>query len=116
MTRSPPTHVTHAMPATFIVRPCLDDCGRPLIEFRGDHRAAGYPDVLALLDATLPGFAASLEPPVVDDFVWRCRFDGGEFELTDEGAGLFILPLADAHRVMETVAAALAGTGTFRRA
>jgi hypothetical protein len=103
-----------SLPA-FVVRPCLDGSGRPLIEFLGIHRAVDYPCVHALLAQSLPGFTSAGEQPIPDDFVWQCRFDGGEFELTEDWAGLFILPKGDAERVMATVADALVKTGAFQR-
>ena len=102
-------------PAEFVVRPCLDGSGRPLIEFRGDHRTGAYPQVLPALERGLPGFEATLQVPAPEDFVWQCRFDGGEFELCDDWNGLFILPKDDAGRVIETVAEALEKAAVFRR-
>jgi hypothetical protein len=103
-------------PAALRVRPCLDGSGSPLIEFLGNHCADGYPSLLALLDRALPGFAATAEQPMPEDFVWQCRFDGGEFELSEDWAGLFILPKDDADRVMALVADTLVQTGQFRHA
>ncbi len=101
--------------AEFVVRPSLDGSDRPLIEFRGDHRSDAYPDVLALLASSLPGFAASAGQPVLDDVVWHCAFAGGQFQLCDEWGGLFVSASSDHQHVIEAVAAALVHTGEFRR-
>lgn len=102
-------------PATFVVRPaCVS--GEPLIEFRGDHRAEGFPYVLGLLEKALPGFAATADPAVGEDVAWRCRFDGGRFELCDDWGGLFVHAQGDADRMVEAIAGVLVATGLFRRA
>jgi hypothetical protein len=101
--------------AEFVVRPSLDGSGRPLIEFRGDHRSGSYPDVLGVLASALPGFAASADAPVMDDVVWHCRYVGGAFDLCDDWGGLFVLAASDHERIIEAVAAALARTTAFRR-
>ncbi|WP_223904440.1 hypothetical protein [Rhodoferax lithotrophicus] len=99
----------------FVIRPALDGSGRPLIEFHGDHRSEKFPKVLSLLQQWLPEFRAHAEPPVCDDFIWKCSFSGGEFDLSDDWGGLFVIPKEQSEDVVSTVAAALENSGVFRR-
>lgn len=100
----------------FVIRPALDGSGRPLIEFCGDHREAGYPSVVTLLSQTLEGFACSAKCPALDEFVWQCHCPEGAFEVSDDWGGLFVIAKQDHARVIEAVASALENTKFFRRA
>ena len=100
---------------SFVVRPALDGSDLPLIEFLGDHRAPGYPQVVSLLGQTLVGFACRAEPSMPDDFVWRCRCSAGEFEISDDWAALFILARENHEQMIEAIAHALEKTSAFRR-
>jgi hypothetical protein len=104
-----------SVPAEFVVRPGHDDAARPLIEFRGDHRADGYPLLLRHLASALPGLEAATAPDFTDDHLWDCRFEGGAFEVSDDWGGLFIHATSDHARVIEAIAAALERSGAFRR-
>ena len=97
------------------MRPGYDEAAQPLIEFRGDHRADAYPPMLRLLATTLPGLQVTAQPDFTDDVVHDCLFDGGEFEVSDDWGGLFILARRDHARVIQAIAAALERTGDFRR-
>jgi hypothetical protein len=101
--------------AEFVVRPGFDEAAQPLIEFQGDHRADGFPPMLRLLASTLLGLEATAQPNFTDDHLWDCRFEGGEFEVSDDWGGLFILARRDHARVIEAIASALERTGVFRR-
>jgi hypothetical protein len=98
----------------FVVRPAYVS-GKPLIEFRGDHRSDSFPNVLALLERSLPEFQAQGSSPAPDDFVWVCSFSAGRFELLDDWGGLFVVPLTEVERVVYAVAAVLERSGAFRR-
>ena len=98
----------------FVVRPAYVS-GKPLIEFRGDHRSDSFPKVLALLERFLPEFQAQGSNPAPDDFVWVCSFSEGQFELSDDWGGLFVIPLTEAERVVSAVADVLERSGAFRR-
>ena len=100
----------------FVIRPALDGSARPLIEFCGDHREAGYPPVVTLLGQALEGFTCAAELPVLDDFVWQCHCPEGAFEVSDDWGGLFVMAKQDHARVIEAVADALEKTNRFRRA
>jgi hypothetical protein len=97
------------------VRPGYDEAAQPLIEFRGDHRADDYPRVMRVLASALPALEATAQPDLTDDYLWECRFEGGEFEVSDDWGGLFILARRDHARVIEAIAAALERSGAFRR-
>lgn len=98
----------------FVIRPGYGN-GAPLIEFLGDHRATFFPSVLGLLGEQLPSFSAKGEAPAPDDFLWACSYDAGQFELSDDWSGLFILPTTDPCSVVARVAEALEATGKFKR-
>lgn len=99
----------------FVVRPALDGSGKPLIEFLGNHRSENFPSVLTLLERELPEFTARGENPVLDDFIWKCTFAEGSFELSDDWGGLFVLPEENPENVVVVVAAALERSGHFCR-
>jgi len=101
--------------AEFVVRPGYGPGAHPLIEFRGDHRADGYPPMLQLLQSTLPGPQVTGDSNLCDDHVRGCRFEGGAFEVSDDWGGLFTLARRDHVRVIEAIAEALERTGVFRR-
>jgi hypothetical protein len=99
----------------FALRSAIGGSGGPVLKFLGDHRASGFPRVLAILESQLPGFRASGSWPTPDDFLWTCSYDGGSFELSDDWGGLFILPVSDAERVLAEVSEALVASGSFER-
>lgn len=70
--------------------------------------------MLTVLERELPGFKAYGEDPVLDDFIWKCTFAEGSFEISDDWGGLFILPKEFPDRVVTAVAAALERSGYFR--
>ena len=98
----------------FVVRPAYAS-GKPLIEFRGDHRSDSFPNVLALLERSLPEFQVQGSNPAPDDFVSVCSFSEGRFELSDDWGGLFVIPLTEVERVVSAVADVLERSGAFRR-
>lgn len=89
--------------------------GEPLIEFRGDHRAESFPQVLRILNERLPALIVSGSEPIPDDFIWSCSYKTGEFEVSDDWGGLFILPKSEHGKVVEEIGAALEASGQFRR-
>jgi len=97
----------------FVIRPDYS-AGKPLIEFRGNHRAPDFPSVLRLLEQALPGFNAKGEEPCPDEFVWTISYTGGEFELCDDWGGLFVLPRSNHDAVIADVSAALIVSGSFQ--
>ncbi|RDI96825.1 hypothetical protein DVT68_19930 [Dyella solisilvae] len=99
----------------FVVRSAVASSDRPTLKFLGDHRAPGFPGVLAILEGRLSGFRTSGSWPAPDDFLWTCSYDGGSFELSDDWGGLFILPLSAAERVLDEVSEALVASGSFER-
>jgi hypothetical protein len=99
----------------FTVRPAYTKPELPLIEFRGDHRADGFPSVLRILESALQGLSVTGTSPTPDDFLWVCQYAGGCFEISDDWGGLFITPLTNTAVVVEEVAAALVCSGLFKR-
>ena len=71
--------------------------------------------MIACLRAELEGFDVVGSEAVLDDFVSRCRYAGGEFEISDDWGGLFIIPRANHSSVVEDLAAALVRSGSFER-
>ena len=97
---------------TFIIRPGYST-GEPLIEFCGDHRATDFPSVIHLLGQQLANFSAKGSEPAPDDFLWSISYSGGEFEVSNDWGGLFILPKGNCTKVIADVSAALVASGAF---
>ena len=85
-----------------------------LIEFNGDHRADGFPDVFYILKNDLKPTKVSMEDYVTDDYVWVIEIESGIFELNDDWGGLFIIPKTNHKNVIDQVSRALVSSGSFK--
>jgi hypothetical protein len=97
----------------YLVRPA-PGAGGSLLEFRGDHRAPDYPNVLALLEPALVDCSVSqAHEPASEHICWNIQYAGGKFQLIDELGGLFILPLSNPEKVLSDVTRVLSFSDKF---
>lgn len=104
----------------FLIRPGYQR-GKLLIQFLGNHRSPGYPDVPALLAQALG--ASPVRHPLRQIFSLACasgervsywRYPEGEYEIDDDEEGLFILSPRGGEKVIRQLALCLMDSGHFR--
>jgi hypothetical protein len=94
---------------------------QPLIEFCGDHRAPGFPDVARILAATLgatrqtPSLAAEVMI-ASDRYVDAWSYEGGIYEIDDDVWACFIHVPDGRDGVVADIERALLHSGRFVRA
>jgi len=95
---------------------------RLLVEFCGDHRANGFPNVSELLQRNLG--AVRLQNPKIDEVTcavamdkyisyWTCA--AGNYEIDDDTWGLFIAAEENNAQVISAVEQVLVHSGFFSR-
>ncbi|MDF2180424.1 hypothetical protein P2G88_19390 [Aliiglaciecola sp. CAU 1673] len=105
----------------FRVRPAYqsDDL---LIEFRGDHRSRGYPNIRRILEVGLsskpkkhPSIDTAMLGASTDEFISLWEYENGEYELDDDVWAYFILAPDNNARVISDIVEVLLKSGEFIR-
>jgi hypothetical protein len=106
---------------TYQIRPAYGG-PRLLIEFCGDHRAPGFPDVARILAAALGATRAAPSAQSVqammasDRYVGAWSYAGGRYEIVDDIWACFILVPDGRDGVVADIERALVRSGRFVRA
>lgn len=109
-------------PIIFWVRPAYHG-DELLIEFRGDHREAGFPNVAEILRDALRSSKVP-HPKGLDDrhialvhdrAISFWTYDGGNYEIDDDTWGLFVSAPDNKKSVIADIERALISTGRFAK-
>jgi len=94
---------------------------QPLIEFCGDHRAPGFPDVARILASALVATRQEIAPPTAetmianDQYLSHWSYAGGTYEIDDD-VWTCVVTVPDGNaRVLADIEHALTHSGRFVR-